>query len=91
MEASKNQQLEQLKQERQRTMVELVHASQAAYAQLEQARSELRKVKRWQILKRRTAKQNVSAKVAEMNRIENAIETAHQKFQKVRKELENQE
>ena len=88
MEASKNQQLEQLKQERQHTMVELVYASQEAYAQLEQARSELRAVKRWQILKKRSAKQNVAAKVAKMNQIESSIEAAHQKFQKTLKELE---
>ena len=88
MEASKNQQLEQLKQERQRTMVELVYASQEAYAQLEQARGELRAVKRWQILKKRNAKQNVAAKVAKMNQIESSIEAAHQKFQKTLKELE---
>ena len=91
MEASKNQQLEELKQERQRTMVELVHASQDAYAQLEQARKELSGIARWQFLKRRGAKQNVAAKVAKMNQIENAIEAAHQKFQKMRKELETQE
>ena len=88
MEASKNQQLEELKQERQRTMVELVHASQDAYAQLEQARKELSGIKRWQILKRRSAKQNVAAKVALMNQVEQKIEAAHQKFQKMRKELE---
>jgi len=88
MEESKKQQLEQLKQERQRTMVELVHASQDAYAQLEQARRELSGIKRWQIFKRRSAKQNVAAKVALMNQVEAKIEAAHQKFQKTRKELE---
>ncbi len=81
--------LEQLKQERQRTMVELVYASQDAYAQLEQARKELSGIARWQFLKRRSAKQNVAAKVAKMNQIENAIEAAHQKFLKTREELEN--
>ena len=81
--------LEQLKQERQRTMVELVYASQEAYAQLEQARKELSGIARWQFLKRRGAKQNVAAKVAKMNQIENAIEAAHQKFLKTREELEN--
>jgi hypothetical protein len=81
--------LEQLKQERQRTMVELVYASQEAYAQLEQARKEMAGIKRWQILKKRSAKQNVAAKVAKMNQIENAIESAHQKFLKAREELEN--
>ena len=91
MEASKNPQLEQLKQERQRTMVELVYASQEAYAQLEQARKELSGIARWQFLKRRSAKQNVAAKVAKMNQIESAIEAAHQKFQKARKELEDKE
>ena len=88
MDEQKQQQLEQLKQERQRTMVELVYASQDAYAQLEQARKELAGIKRWQLLKKRSAKQNVAAKVAKMNQIENAIESAHQKFQKTRKELE---
>ena len=81
--------LEQLKQERQRTMVELVYASQEAHAQLEQARKEMAGIKRWQILKKRSAKQNVAAKVAKMNQIENAIESAHQKFLKAREELEN--
>ena len=81
--------LEQLKQERQHTMVELVYASQEAYAQLEQARKEMAGIKRWQILKKRSAKQNVAAKVAKMNQIENAIESAHQKFLKAREELEN--
>ena len=60
--------LEQLKQERQRTMVELVYASQEAYAQLEQARKELSGIKRWQILKKRSAKQNVAAKVAKTSK-----------------------
>ena len=81
--------LEQLKQERQRTMVELVYASQEAYTQLEQARKEMAGIKRWQVLKKRSAKQNVAAKVAKMNQIENAIESAHQKFLKAREELEN--
>ena len=89
MNQEKQQQLEQLKQERQRTMVELVYASQEAYAQLEQARKEMAGIKRWQVLKKRSAKQNVAAKVAKMNQIENAIESAHQKFLKTREELEN--
>ena len=88
MDANKQQQLEQLKQERQHTMVELVHASQDAYAQLEQARKALAGIKRWQFFKRRSAKQNVAAKVALMNQVEQKIEAAHQKFQKMRKELE---
>ena len=89
METSKTQQLEQLKQERHTTMVALVYASQEAYAQLEQARKELGSIQRWQLLKKRHAKQNVAAKVAKMNQIESSIEAAHQKFQKALKELES--
>ena len=87
METSKTQQLEQLKQERHTTMVALVYASQEAYAQLEQARKELAGIQRWQLLKKRNAKQNVAAKVAKMNQVESQIEAAHQKFQKMLKEL----
>lgn len=89
MEASKEQLLEQLKQERHTTMVQLVYASQDAYAQLEQARKELRSVKRWQIFKKRGAKQNVAAKVALMNQVEQKIEAAHQKYLKALQELGN--
>ena len=88
MEASKE--LQQLKQERHTTMVALVHASQDAYAQLEQARQELRSIKRWQIFKKRGAKQNVAAKVALMNQVESQIEAAHQKYLKACKELERE-
>ena len=89
MDASKDQQLQQLKQERHTTMVQLVYASQEAYAQLEQARKELRSVKRWQIFKKRGAKQNVAAKVALMNQVEQKIEAAHQKYLKALQELGN--
>ena len=80
METSKTHQLEQLKQERHTTMVALVYASQEAYAQLEQARKELGSIQRWQLLKKRNAKQNVAAKVAKMNQVESQIEAAHQKY-----------
>ena len=89
MDASKDQQLQQLKQERHTTMVQLVYASQDAYAQLEQARKELGAVKRWQILKKRSAKQNVAAKVSRMAQVEHEIEAAHQKYQQALKALEH--
>ena len=89
METSKTQQLEQLKQERHTTMVALVYASQEAYAQLEQARKELGRIQRWQLLKKRHAKQNVAAKVAKMNQVEQKIEAAHQKYLKALQELGN--
>ena len=82
MDVSKEAQLQLLKQQRQDTMVELVYASQAAYAELEQAKKELYSLKRFQFLKRRSAKQNVAAKNAKMAQLENRIEAAHQAYQK---------
>ena len=87
MDMSKEAQLQQLKQQRQNTMVELVHASQAAYAELEQAKKELYSIKRFQFLKRRAAKQNVAARNAKMAQLENQIEAAHQAYQKGIQEL----
>ena len=88
MNDSKDIRLEQLKQERHETMVGLVYASQTAYAELEQAKAELRSVKRFQFLKKRKAKQNVAAKNAKMAQVESQIEAAHQKYQRGLKELE---
>ena len=87
MDMSKEAQLQQLKQQRQDTMVELVYASQAAYAELEQAKKELYACKRFQFLKRRAAKQNVAAKNAKMAQLENRIEAAHQSYQQGLKDL----
>ena len=89
MEQNADTRLEQLKQERHKTMVELVYASQAAYAELEQAKAELAKVKRFQFLKKRRAKQNVAAKNAKMAQLEHSIEAAHQAYQQGLKDLEN--
>jgi len=89
MNESKEVRLAQLKQERQTTMVQLVYASQAAYAELEQARKELGSLKRFQFLKKRRAKQNVAAKAAKMAQVENSIEAAHQKYQQDLKALED--
>ena len=89
MNESNESRLQQLKQQRQSTMVKLVHASQAAYAELEQAKAEFVKIKRFQFLKRRKAKQNVAAKRAKMAQVETQIEAAHQAYQQGLKELEN--
>lgn len=87
MDQSKEAQLEQLKQKRHTTMVELVYASQAAYAELEQAKQELAQIKRFQLLKRRKAKQNVAAKNAKMAQLEHSIEAAHQAYRREREAL----
>ena len=90
MSTSKEIRLEQLKQTRHETMVRLVYASQDAYAQLEQAKKERSSRKRFQLLKKRRAKQNVAAKVAKMVQLESEIEAAHQKYQAGLKELETE-
>ena len=81
--------LEQLKQERHETMVELVYASQAAYAQLEEAKTALAAVKRYRFWKRRKAKQAVVAGNAKMAQLERSIQAAHDKYQQGLKDLEN--
>lgn len=88
MDQSTQSRLEQLKQERHSTMLEKVYASQQTYAQLEQARKALSGVKRYQFLKKRRAKQQVAALVAQMTALDNEIEAAHQKYQAGLKELQ---
>ena len=88
MSESKEIQLEQLKQERHTTMVELVYASQTAYAELEQARKEYFAISKLQVLKKRKAKQKVAALNGKMAQLENQIEAAHQKYQQGLKDLD---
>ena len=88
MSESKEIQLEQLKQERHTTMVELVHASQATYAELEQARKEYFSISKFQFYKKRQAKQKVVALNGKMAQLEHQIESAHQKYQQGLKNLE---
>ena len=78
-----------LEQERHKTMVELVYASQAAYAELEEAKAAYAAIKRYRFLKRRKAKQAVIAGNAKMAQLENAIQTAHTQYQQGLKDLES--
>ena len=86
--SSKEARLEQLKQERHSTMVELVYASQKAYAELEQAKKDLWAVKRFQFAKKRKMKQRVAEGNARMAQVEQQIEAAHQKYLAALKNLE---
>ena len=81
--------LEQLNRERHETMVELVYASQAAYAELEDAKAAYAAIKRYRFWKRRKAKQAVVAGNAKMARLERSIQAAHEKYQQGLKDLEN--
>ena len=85
----KKEQLQQLEKERHETMVALVYASQAAYAQLEEAKAKLATVKRYRFFKRRKAKQAVIAGNAKMAQLEHSIQAAHEKYQQGLKDLEN--
>ena len=78
-----------LEQERHETMVKLVYDSQAAYAELEQAKAAYAAVKRYRFLKRRKAKQAVIAGNAKMARLEHAIQAAHEAYQQGLKALED--
>ena len=78
-----------LEQERHKTMVELVYASQAAYAELEEAKAAYAAIKRYRFLKRRKAKQAVIAGNAKMAQLENAIQTAYTQYQQGLKDLES--
>ena len=84
----KKEQLQQLEQERHETMVKLVYASQAAYAELEQAKAAYAAVKRYRFLKRRKAKQAVIAGNVKMAQLEHSIQAAHEKYQQGLQKLE---
>ena len=88
MEHDNAQRLAQLQQQRQKTMVSLVYASQEAYAQLEQAKKDLYAISRFQFLKKRKAKQNVAAKNARMADLERQIQAAHEAYQDALKNLQ---
>ena len=78
-----------LEQERHETMVKLVYDSQAAYAELEKAKAAYAAIKRYRFLRRRMAKQAVIAGNVKMAQLENAIQTAHEKYQQGLKDLED--